>query len=299
MQVLVSGSTGLIGRSLTPALEAAGHRVTRLVRRPVAQGEEALPWDPPATGPDSDALQEFDAVVHLAGENVGSRWTETQKVRIRASRVMGTTLLSKALAAATIPPRTLISVSAIGYYGDRGDELLSETAAPGSGFLAEVCRDWEAATEPAASAGLRVVNLRVGMVLSREGGALARMLPAFRMGLGGPIAGGRQYVSWITLDDLVRVILFALTENALRGPVNAVTPNAVTDAEFARTLGKVLRRPAILPMPASAVRLMFGEMGQELLLQSQRVEPAGLKAAGFHFDFPDLEPALRHVLGKS
>jgi uncharacterized protein (TIGR01777 family) len=244
-------------------------------------------------------LQEFDAVVHLAGENVGSRWTESQKVRIRASRVTGTALLSRALAAATIPPRALIAASAVGYYGDRGDELLTEASPPGSGFLAEVCGEWESATEPAASGGLRVVNLRVGMVLSREGGALARMLTPFRLGLGGPIAGGRQYMSWITLDDLVRIIIFALTENSLRGPVNAVTPNPVTNTQFARTLGNVLRRPAILPLPAEAVRLMFGEMGQELLLASQRAQPARLTAAGFRFEFSDLEPALRHVLDKS
>ncbi len=282
-----------------PALEAAGHRVTRLVRPPLAPGEDSLLWNPPAIGPESDALQEFDAVIHLAGESVAQRWTENQKARIRSSRVTGTALLSHALAAAQIPPRALIVASAVGYYGDRGAELLSEDSPPGRGFLAEICRDWEAATEPAASNGLRVVNLRFGLVLSRQGGALARMLPPFRMGLGGPVAGGHHYISWITLDDLVGSILFVLAQNSLRGPVNAVAPNPVTNAEFTRALAKVLRRPAVLPLPASAVRLMFGEMGQELLLSSQRVEPARLIAAGFHFGFPDLEPALRHALQKS
>jgi uncharacterized protein (TIGR01777 family) len=298
VQVLVSGSTGLIGRALVPALEAAGHRVTRLVRPPLKPSEDSLLWDPPARGPESDALQEFDAVVHLAGENLGRRWTENQKTRIRASRVTGMALLAQALAAASIPPRALIAASAVGYYGDRGAELLSEESPPGAGFLAEVCRDWEAAAEPAAASGLRVVNLRFGLALARQGGALARMLPPFRIGLGGPIAGGRQYLSWIALDDLVRSILFALTQNSLRGPVNVTAPNPVTNAEFARTLAKVLRRPALFPLPALAVRLMFGEMGQELLLSSQRVEPARLVAAGFRFDFPDLEPALRHALKK-
>ncbi len=296
MQVLVSGSTGLVGGALVPALEAAGHHVTRLVRQPLAAGEDVLTWDPPARGPDADALQEFDAVIHLAGESVAHRWTENHKARIRTSRVTGTALLAQALAAARIPPRALIAASAVGYYGNRGAELLNESSASGTGFLAEVCRDWEAATEPAAANGLRVVNLRLGMVLSRKGGALARMLPAFRMGLGGPIAGGEQYISWIALDDLVQVILFTLTETSLRGAVNAVAPRPATNAEFTHTLAKLLHRPAVLPLPASAVRLLFGEMGQELLLSSQRAEPTRLLAAGFHFEYPDIESALRHIL---
>ena len=251
MNVLVSGSSGLVGSALVAALNADGHRVKRLVRAAVRDAEDEVGWDPAGGVLDPAGLEGLDAVVHLAGENIASgRWTTAKKARIRDSRVKGTELLCQTLARLDRPPKTLVSTSAVGYYGDRGDEVLTEDSPPGHGFLAEVCEAWEAATEPAAAKGIRVVRLRIGVVLSPRGGALAKMLPAFKMGLGGRIGNGRQYMSWITLDDLVGVIRFALTNNELSGPVNAVSPNPVTNLEFTKTLGRVLHRPTVLPLPA-------------------------------------------------
>jgi uncharacterized protein (TIGR01777 family) len=233
----------------------------------------------------------------LAGESVAAhRWSAKVKQEIRDSRVRGTTLLCETLACMAKKPTALVSASAIGYYGDRGDEPLDETSPRGSGFLAEVCEEWEAATKSARDANIRVVNLRIGVVLSPKGGALATMLTPFKLGVGGVIGSGRQYFSWITLDDLVRTIQFALNASALSGPVNAVAPNPVTNREFTKTLGRVIERPTIVPMPAFAAKLAFGEMADEMFLAGARVSPAALTAAQFQFEHPQLEPALRHLL---
>ena len=303
--VAVTGSRGLVGSALAPALAAAGHRVLRLVRGAAAApaapavGARVARWDPESGALDSSALAGVDAVVHLAGESVaGGRWTEAKKRRIRSSRVDGTRGLAASLARLERPPRVLVSASAVGYYGDRGAELLREGSAPGTGFLAEVCREWEAATEPAERARIRVVQLRIGMVVARRGGALAAMLTPFRLGAGGPVGGGAQWVSWIAIDDLVAAILHALDTASLAGAVNAVAPEPVQNRELARTLGRVLGRPALLPLPAFAARLLLGQMADELLLASARVEPARLQATGFAFRHPTLEDALRHELGR-
>jgi hypothetical protein len=299
MNILVTGSRGLIGRALVPFLTAGGHRVIRLVRSKASSDAGDVVWDPAAGMIDRAALAGLEAVVHLAGENIFGRWTARKKAQIRDSRVHATRLLSEALAQLSRPPRVFVCASAAGFYGDRGSEILREESASGSSFLAEVCREWEAATHAAANAGIRVVNLRTGIVLAAAGGALATMLLPFRLGLGGRIGSGRQFLSWITLDDLLEVILHALQTEGLRGPVNAVAPNPVTNLEFARTLGRVLLRPTLFPVPAFAARLVLGEMADELLLASARLEPARLRAAGFRFRFPELEGALRHLLGKT
>lgn len=297
MKVLMTGSSGLIGSALGARLASQGHGVTRLVRAKPAAGAAALEWDPAAGRLDAAALEGFDAVVHLAGESIASgRWTAARKARIRDSRIQGTRLLSERLARLMRKPAVLVCASAIGYYGNRGEEVLGESSPAGSGFLADLCREWEAASDAAASAGIRVVNLRTGLVLSRQGGALPRMLVPFRLGVGGRIGDGRQYMSWITLDELTGVYLYALRTETLAGPVNAVTPNPVINADFTRTLGRVLRRPTLFPLPAFAARLVLGEMADELLLASARVQPARLVATGYVFRFAELENALRHVL---
>ncbi len=298
MNILVTGASGLIGSALVPFLAAGGHRVTRLVRSQPRPGEMAVRWDPAAGTLETSALQELDAVVHLAGENLAERWSAEKKTRIRESRVKGTRLLSQALAQLATPPKVLVSASAIGYYGNRGEEILTEESPSGSGFLAEVCRAWEAATEPAQQQGIRVVHPRFGIVLSSAGGALRKMLPAFRMGVGGMLGSGRQYVSWIALDDAVGAIHHTIMSETLQGPANAVAPNAVTNQEFTKILGKVLGRPTMVPLPAFAARLMFGEMADELLLASTRVRPAKLQATGYGYRYPELEVALRHLLEK-
>ena len=300
--VAVTGASGLVGSALVTGLTSAGHRVVRVVRGAGAAsvaGQRLARWDPESGALEPSALAGADAVVHLAGESVaGGRWTEAKKRRIRSTRVDVTRRLAEALPRLERPPRLLVSASAVGYYGDRGSEILREDSAPGPGFLAEVCREWEAATDPAARAGIRVVRLRIGMVLSRRGGALGAMLTPFRLGAGGPVGSGVQWVSWIAIDDLVGAILHALATEALAGPVNAVAPEPVTNRELARTLGRVLRRPALLPLPAVAARLLFGQMADELLLASARVEPARLRATGFTFRHARLEDALRHELGR-
>jgi uncharacterized protein (TIGR01777 family) len=299
MRVAVSGSTGLVGSEVVASLSAAGHEVVRLVRRAPAPGEKAVRWDPEKGEVDAAGLEGLDDVVHLAGENIASgRWNAARKTSIRDSRVNGTRLLCDALAGLARPPKTLVCASAIGYYGDRGGEPLTEESPPGKGFLAEVCREWEAASAPAARKGIRVVLLRIGVVLSPRGGALSRMLPPFRAGLGGVIGGGRQYVSWVALDDLVGIVLHALRSGELRGPVNAVAPVPVTNREFTEALGKVLSRPTLLPVPAFALRLAVGEMADALLLASTRVAPRRLEETGYPFRFPELPAALRHLLAE-
>lgn len=297
MKVLITGSSGLIGSALVSQLTEQGHHVVRLVRRAVAPGENIAVWDPAAGKLEPSALGQTDAVVHLAGESINAlRWTDERKERMRNSRVRGTRLLSESLAQLAVPPRVMISASAVGFYGSRGEEVLTEESPPGSGFLSEVCEEWETATEPARQKGVRVVNLRIGMVLSAKGGALPAMLPAFKAGVGGKLGDGRQFVSWIAIDDLTSAISHAIATESLSGPVNAVSPNPVRNAEMTKALGKVLRRPTFLSMPAFAVRLLFGEMGDALLLSSQRVKPSRLMETGFTFQFPDFETSLRHLL---
>ena len=296
-RVAVTGATGLVGQRLVPALLAAGHRVDRLTRRPPAAGTTDVQWDPLRGRLDPRALEGVDAVVHLAGESIAARrWSRSVKERIRRSRVDGTRLLSETLGRLERRPRVLVSASAVGYYGDRGEAPLTEDSAPGAGFLADVCREWEAAADPARAAGIRVVHPRLGLVLAREGGALPRMALPFRLGMGGVVGSGRQYWSWIELGDLVRAIELCLGLDGLAGPVNAAAPGPATNREFTRALGKVLGRPTLVPLPAVAVRLLLGEMGQALLLGSARVLPRRLERAGFHFRHPDLPSALRAAL---
>jgi len=295
MKVLISGASGFIGKRLVRELGAQGHAVTRLVRRTPGAGEAA--WDPAAGSIDAAALEGLDAAVHLAGESIAARrWSPAQKARIRDSRVMGTRLLAEALGRARSRPGTLLTASAIGYYGDRGEAPLDEDSGPGRGFLAEVCQAWEEAASPARAAGIRVAHARLGVVLAREDGALAKMLTPFRLGLGGPIGDGRQYWSWVTAGDVVSALLHMLNDRSLAGPVNVTAPAPVTNAEFTRALGRALGRPAFLPMPGFAARLLLGEMAEALLLASARVEPKRLLGAGFQFRHPGLEEALRAVL---
>jgi uncharacterized protein (TIGR01777 family) len=300
MIVLVTGSTGLIGSALVQQLAVAGHHVRRLVRSRADHGDDSFLWDPTAGTIDREALEGTDAVVHLAGETVAGRWTDDKKARIRDSRVVGTGLLSSALVGLDRPPRVLVSASAIGYYGDRGEERLTEGSAPGEGFLTKVVYEWETATEPARTAGIRVVNIRNGVVLSPAGGALARMLTPFRLGIGGRLGSGRQYMSWITLGDEARAILHAIVSDEVAGPVNLTAPNPVTNGEFAKALGRALGRPAILPTPTLPLALVFGrEFVQEALLASARVLPARLLESGFEFEHPQVEAALRALLQPS
>jgi uncharacterized protein (TIGR01777 family) len=292
MRIAITGSSGFVGAALVQSLRADGHDVVQLQRRS-GGGAGTAPWDPASGEVDSAALGRIDAVVHLAGENVaGGRWTAARKRAIADSRGPATLALCSTLASLPQPPAIMVSASATGIYGDRGDDPLDETSAAGSGFLADVARAWEAGTEPLRARGTRVVNLRIGMVLDPSGGALQRMLLPFRLGVGGRLGHGRQGVSWITRDDLVAAIRFALQRSDLSGPVAAVSPNPVTNREFTAALGHALRRPTILPAPAFALRLVFGEMASALLLSSQRVQPRRLLAAGFTFGQPTLAQAL-------
>jgi uncharacterized protein (TIGR01777 family) len=299
MDVLISGASGLIGSTLARTLTANGHRVVRLRRGAVTNGND-VGWEPGAGRIDAPALEALDAVVHLAGEGIGEkRWSDEQKRRILESRTRGTELLVGALATREQKPKVLVSASAIGYYGDRGDEVLTEVSTPGRDFLASVCEQWEAATAPASDAGVRVVNVRTGIVLARKGGALGRLLLPFKLGLGGRVGSGHQYMSWISIDDEVGAIVHAIDNGELHGAMNATGPNPVTNAEFTSTLGHVLHRPTLLPTPLAPLKIVYGpELVESLLLFSQRVEPTKLRATGYEFRHPSLEAALRAVLGR-
>ena len=296
LTVAVSGATGLIGTALVQRLRAGGHDVRRLLRssRHAAPGD--VVWDPASGALHPTALTGVDAIVHLAGEPVAHRWTTERKHAIRASRVRATEQLALAIRAMDPRPRVVLSGSAVGYYGDRGDALLDEKSGPGTGFLSDVCVAWEDAAAPIAEAGVRVVTLRTGIVLSPRGGALAKLLPIFRLGGGGPLGSGRQWMSWIALGDHLRAMEHAIGAESLHGPVNLVAPNPVTNADFATTLGRVLARPALVPVPAFALELLYGEMARSTLLAGQRVLPRSLSASGFEFAEPTLEGALRAEL---
>lgn len=298
MKVLVSGSHGLVGTALISSLASDGHEIVRLVRAAPSSAAE-VEWHPNEGRIDAAKLEGLDAVVHLAGESIAAnRWTSAKKRAIRDSRVKGTGLLSDTLARLSRPPAVFVSASAIGYYGDRGDELLTENSAPGNDFLSGVCVEWENATRPAVAKGIRTVNTRFGIILDANEGALGKMLTPFRMGIGGRVGSGKQWVSWIAIEDVVGGLKSVITDTSISGPVNFVAPNPVTNAEFTKTLGHVLSKPTLFPVPEFGVRLAFGEMADALLLASQRVEPRVLKERGFRFMWPALEPALRHLLSK-
>jgi uncharacterized protein len=299
MKILFSGSHGLVGTALIKSLEAdGGHEIFRLVRH-YPESPSQIEWSPERYSIALARIEGFDAVVHLAGESIAEgRWTEAKKKRIRDSRVKGTRLLGDALANLTKPPKIMISASAIGYYGNRADEVLTESSAPGDDFLSDVCVEWEKATALATEKGIRVVNTRFGIILDKDGGALAKMLPPFRMGIGGRVGSGKQWMSWIALDDVVDGLKFALTNEGMNGPVNFVAPNPVTNSEFTKTLGKALSRPTLIPIPAFGVRLAFGEMGEALLLSGQRVNPAVLNNSGYQFKYSQLAGAFAHVLAR-
>ena len=294
--VAITGATGLIGSALVSRLRGSGMRVRRLVRRARPDVLDDIVWDPMRGMLVPQDLEGADAVIHLAGEPIAHRWTDARKRAIRESRVRGTELIARTIAALDRKPRVLLSGSAVGCYGDRGDEVLDEESAPGTDFLADVAREWEAATVAAVDAGVRVVLLRTGIVLNPNGGALGRLLPPFRLGVGGPIGSGRQWMSWISLDDHLRAMEYAIASAELHGPANLVAPHPVTNAEFATTLGRVLARPAIVPVPSFALELVYGEMARATILAGQRALPKALLRAGFEFAHPTLEQALRFEL---
>ena len=299
MTIAVSGASGLVGRQLCAFLRGGGHRVRPLVRRAPAPHADEIRWDPAAGTVDAEALEGTDAIIHLAGESIMGRWTAAKRERIVRSRVQGTRTIAEAAAAMKKKPAVILSTSAIGIYGDRGDQVLTEgDDQGGSGFLADTCRQWEAAMDPARDAGVRVVHPRLGVVLSGQGGALAKMLPAFQLGVGGPIGGGRQWMSWIGLDDLIGIFHHALFTPSLDGPVNAVAPSPVRNGDYGRTLGRVLWRPALAPLPRPVVSAVMGQMGRELLLFSANVSAETLTGSGFRFLTPDLEETLRQELGR-
>lgn len=298
MRILVSGSHGLVGSALTRSLEAQGEvDVIRLVRHSVTPGAKEIEWNPVSYSIGVGQMEDVDAVIHLAGENIAeSRWSREKKRRIRESRVNGTKLLCDALVSLKEPPRAFLCASAIGYYGDRGDELLTEESSPGEDFLAGVCVDWEKSTNGAAEKGIRVVNLRFGIILSAEGGALKQMMPPFRLGIGGRIGSGKQWMSWITLDDIVGAIEHILYHGDIGGPINVVSPNPIRNAEFTKSLGQAISRPTIFPIPEFGVRLAFGEMADSLLLSSQRVSSQRLTESGYPFRARNIQEALSRLL---
>jgi uncharacterized protein (TIGR01777 family) len=299
MKIIVSGAGGLIGSHLLPSLEAAGHDVTRLVRRPTEGGLGEVAWNPDAGDLDDSVLDGADAVINLNGRNIGEgRWRPAVKDELRSSRLNATTTIAAAIDRCESPPSKLINASAVGFYGDRGEEVLDESSPVGGGFLAELSQDWETAAKEAESARTRVVLLRLGMVVAREG-ALGRMLTPFKMGIGGPIGSGRQFWPWIAIEDVVGIVHFILENDDVAGPLNLVSPQEIRCTEFARTLGRVLGRPAVLPMPAFAARLALGEMAEALLLASARVRPQALEEAGYTFQTPSLAEAIRAALVKT
>lgn len=297
MKIAITGSSGLVGSAIIDKLKKNGHTILRFVRNKEDLSDDTLVWDPMKGIENSEKLNGVDIVINLAGENIASgRWTEAKKQRILESRIKGTETLCNALAVLEQPPKLLINASAIGYYGSQGDCIVNEEGPSGDGFLANVCKGWEAATGIAEKTGIRVVKLRIGVVLSKDGGALAKMLLPFKLGLGGVVGSGKQWMSWIALEDLVGIVQHVIEDEAIRGPVNAVTPMAVTNYEFTKTLGKVLNRPTIFPLPAFVARFMFGEMADELLLSSTRVNPTALAMTGYSFLYPDLEGAFESIL---
>lgn len=302
MKVLITGSSGLIGSAMIPFLVSGGHEVARLVRpssSSAAKQAGELAWNPSAGTIEESRLEGFDALIHLAGENIGARrWTEVQKHRLVESRAAGTRLLSERLSRLKHPPYVLLSASAVGFYEDRGEEWLDEGSSPGKGFLADLVKQWEAATTAAAQRGIRVIHMRFGMVLAPTGGVLARMLTPFRLGLGGRIGSGRQYQSWIAMDDVLGALRHLIAHVELSGAVNVTSPNPVTNSEFTKALGRALSRPTLAPLPAFAARLALGEMADELLLKGARVRPSKLLESGYSFLYPHLEGALRHLLGR-
>lgn len=297
MDVVVTGASGLIGSALKNELEGAGHRMIPMTR---STGADGVHWDPDAGVIDSGGLEGVGAVVHLAGEGIGNkRWNEAQKAKIRDSRVRGTTLLAETLAKLSKPPKVLLSGSAVGFYGDRGDEVLTESSRPGGGFLADLCVAWEAATAPAKEAGIRVSHLRTGIVLSGSGGVLPKMLKPFKLGVGGRLGSGAQWMSWVSIEDEVGAMVHLLGDDAPAGPVNLTAPNPVTNADFTKALGKAIGRPTVLPAPKFGLKAILGpEMAQELLLFSQRALPTRLLDSGYRFKQPDLDGTLRTALSK-
>lgn len=293
MKLLISGASGFIGGALIRRLQAESHSIFKLVRRKKGLRKDEIFWDPASDKIDLEKLEGFDAVIHLAGENIVGRWTPEKKKKIHDSRVKGTELLSRSLARLSSPPSTLLCASAIGYYGNRGEEELDEKSGPGKGFLAETCQAWEAASKPAQDAGIRVIHYRIGMVLSSEGGALQKMLPLFKLGLGGKLGNGKQWVSWISLEDLIEGMRFVLQHPTLSGPVNAVSPQPVTNANFTEALGIALHRPTFATAPAFALKLAMGEMAEEALLASVKALPRKLMEAGFSFRHVRLSEALQ------
>ena len=297
MRVLVSGSTGLIGSALVRSLESGGHDVVRLLRPQSRTSANGIMWDPAARSLEPGELEGFDAVVHLSGENIANRrWSAAQMARIKDSRIGSTTLLAETLASLDSPPSVFACASAGGYYGDRGDDLLDEDAAVGTGFMATSTKEWEDATEPAASAGIRVATLRIGVVLTAAGGMLSRVLPIFKLGLGGRLGSGSQYMSWLTRSDVVDATVWTLEHEDVSGPVNVSTPNPVTNSEFTRALGRAVRRPAVLAVPSFALRLAQGDLA-EVVTSSARMDPTRLRASGFEFGHPEIDGALEWALG--
>jgi hypothetical protein len=296
MKILISGSHGFIGSAVFESLKKQGHTLRRLIRPMQAAHSDEVFWTPAEQYIERSKLTGTEAVIHLAGENIFGRWNDKKKQAIYDSRIAGTAFLCKTLADLTPAPKVLVCASAIGYYGSRGEHECIETADPGSGFLSQVCQDWEAATEPAAAAGIRVVNLRFGLVLGKEGGSLAKLLGAFKMGLGGPLGDGQQWVSWISLADAVRSIELVLNDGSLAGPVNVVSPHPVRNKEFAHAMGRALHRPEVVPVPKSLLHFMFGDFAEQTLLASTKVLPHKLQQVEFQFLHPNLDEALHAIL---
>jgi uncharacterized protein (TIGR01777 family) len=297
MRIAIAGASGFIGRGLVEELEREDHEVRRLVRGPSRPERGEISWDPAGGSIDADALRGIEVAIVLSGENIGStRWSAEKKRALRDSRILSLGLVSETLASLEPRPRALIATSAIGYYGDRGDEVLTEESPAGEGFFPDLVRDWEAAAAPARDAGIRVVHLRLGLVLSGQDQLLGRVMPLFRLGIGGPIGSGRQWMSWISLEDTLRIVRLALENESISGPINCVAPHPVTNTEFTRALGRIVGRPTLFRVPAFALRLLMGEVADETALASTRVVPRKLESAGFRFEHPEIESVLRRAL---